>query len=347
VGKKEVVPIRSVTAVAATIKPRRVLPEHEGKYKIKLPTGTTERSKEILKKASMLQSQQTVKQVSVFERLSANSISSDDDDEEVMVSGPTSQVVRISGLSNKPISSSIFSRLGGIKTPKDELTVEESKKFAGILKNSPTKATSTMRSAGIVKHKHPLKQKVMLIKKIPAKAAMCSDDDDGSDGEPRRSGGANYRGRKMMMDTDQKTVSFSSEDEVVYVARRPKPKVSSLQMLAEQNESVKSRLGFAGAKNMDSFIHSTKKTVSMKAGLKRRASPLKVGMAKMKSDEMLRSRPRESIRERLSLQSANQLANRIERFSLDSKLERKSKPAPKKGMAANSSVFNRLGFGKN
>lgn len=29
---------------------RRVLPEHEGRYKIKLPSGTTERSKEILSK---------------------------------------------------------------------------------------------------------------------------------------------------------------------------------------------------------------------------------------------------------------------------------------------------------
>ena len=29
---------------------RRVLPEHEGKYKIKLPSGTTKRSKEILAK---------------------------------------------------------------------------------------------------------------------------------------------------------------------------------------------------------------------------------------------------------------------------------------------------------
>lgn len=30
--------------------PRRVLPEHEGRYKITLPSGTTERSKQILAK---------------------------------------------------------------------------------------------------------------------------------------------------------------------------------------------------------------------------------------------------------------------------------------------------------
>lgn len=32
---------------------RRVLPEHEGRYKITLPSGTTERSKEILAKKAM------------------------------------------------------------------------------------------------------------------------------------------------------------------------------------------------------------------------------------------------------------------------------------------------------
>lgn len=30
--------------------PRRVLPEHEGRYKVTLPSGSTERSKQILSK---------------------------------------------------------------------------------------------------------------------------------------------------------------------------------------------------------------------------------------------------------------------------------------------------------
>lgn len=34
-------------------KPRRVLPEHEGRYKITLPMGTTKRSKEILAKKAI------------------------------------------------------------------------------------------------------------------------------------------------------------------------------------------------------------------------------------------------------------------------------------------------------
>lgn len=38
------------TSTVVLPKPRRVLPEHEGKYKITLPTGTTARSQEILAK---------------------------------------------------------------------------------------------------------------------------------------------------------------------------------------------------------------------------------------------------------------------------------------------------------
>lgn len=33
--------------------PRRVLPEHEGRYKITLPSGSTERSKQILAKKAL------------------------------------------------------------------------------------------------------------------------------------------------------------------------------------------------------------------------------------------------------------------------------------------------------
>lgn len=33
--------------------PRRVLPEHEGRYKITLPSGSTERSKQILAKKAI------------------------------------------------------------------------------------------------------------------------------------------------------------------------------------------------------------------------------------------------------------------------------------------------------
>lgn len=39
--------------LSSIVKPRRVLPEHEGRYKITLPSGNTPRSKQILAKKSM------------------------------------------------------------------------------------------------------------------------------------------------------------------------------------------------------------------------------------------------------------------------------------------------------
>lgn len=41
------------TAVVLPKPARRVLPEHEGQYKIVLPSGTTQRSKEILAKRAL------------------------------------------------------------------------------------------------------------------------------------------------------------------------------------------------------------------------------------------------------------------------------------------------------
>ena len=43
---------KSQSVVSVAPKPRRVLPEHEGRYKITLPSGTTPRSKDILAKKS-------------------------------------------------------------------------------------------------------------------------------------------------------------------------------------------------------------------------------------------------------------------------------------------------------
>lgn len=48
--------IAAVAPPLTAVKPRRVLPEHEGKYKIKLPSGTTERSKQILAKQAKCES---------------------------------------------------------------------------------------------------------------------------------------------------------------------------------------------------------------------------------------------------------------------------------------------------
>lgn len=44
---------KAETAIVLPKPARRVLPEHEGAYKIVLPTGTTQRSKEILAKRAL------------------------------------------------------------------------------------------------------------------------------------------------------------------------------------------------------------------------------------------------------------------------------------------------------
>lgn len=48
---------KAETAIVLPKPARRVLPEHEGQYKIVLPTGTTQRSKEILAKRALRKNQ--------------------------------------------------------------------------------------------------------------------------------------------------------------------------------------------------------------------------------------------------------------------------------------------------
>lgn len=134
---------KAETAIVLPKPARRVLPEHEGQYKIVLPTGTTQRSKEILAKRALCKnnslptfSEQRFywfailvyadkqEKNSVFERLQKNSLE---------VSEPS---IRITGL-DKP-ASSVFARLGGLR---DSPPVE----LAGILKNSEKRQVSSSR----------------------------------------------------------------------------------------------------------------------------------------------------------------------------------------------------------
>lgn len=52
--------IRSEIAKPPAKPVRRVLPEHEGRYKITLPSGTTERSKQILAKKAISEYNQAI-----------------------------------------------------------------------------------------------------------------------------------------------------------------------------------------------------------------------------------------------------------------------------------------------
>lgn len=127
--------------LSPTVKPRRVLPEHEGRYKITLPSGTTPRSKQILAKKSMrklkfvinfprifffqfknfllVQSDKIALKTSIFNRLG-----SEDTDKE----SSQPQVVKFSTILKSP-QSSVFNRLGDKSS--DELSSEDSINYNG------------------------------------------------------------------------------------------------------------------------------------------------------------------------------------------------------------------------
>lgn len=97
---------------------RRVLPIHEGKYKVSLPKGTTKKTREILAKHSALQSDKSEKK-SVFDRLNTKHV-------EVADSTSSEPPVKLP----KPVSS-IFNRLGNYKEAD-----KGSNESSGILRSS-------------------------------------------------------------------------------------------------------------------------------------------------------------------------------------------------------------------
>lgn len=116
--------------VKPTVTVRRVLPEHEGKYKVSLPKGSTKKTRDILAKHSAMQSDKTKKK-SIFDRLNSKDVEMMDDDS-----------------SDEPVeksSASIFNRLGSYKEL--EKSDKRSKGGSGILKNS-TVSLILLDSAG-------------------------------------------------------------------------------------------------------------------------------------------------------------------------------------------------------
>jgi len=97
---------------------RRVLPIHEGKYKVSLPKGTTKKTREILAKHSALQSDKSEKK-SVFDRLNTKHV-------EIADSTSSEPPVKLP----KPVSS-IFNRLGNYKEAEKSSNVS-----SGILRSS-------------------------------------------------------------------------------------------------------------------------------------------------------------------------------------------------------------------
>ncbi|CAH1792112.1 unnamed protein product, partial [Owenia fusiformis] len=136
---------------------RRVFPEHEGRYKITMPAGTTEKTKKILQKQGKL----PVKSTSIFSRLGNESGSSSDEPS----SSSSSPSVTITGLGKIKLtkagiatqagggSPGVFGRLGGntlkhtatstideledsVDSDSEEDSVERLP-YAGVLKKTP------------------------------------------------------------------------------------------------------------------------------------------------------------------------------------------------------------------
>ncbi|KAL9927192.1 uncharacterized protein ACN427_009872 isoform 1-T1 [Glossina fuscipes fuscipes] len=245
-------------------KPRRVLPEHEGKYKIKLPTGSTERSKALLAQAKLYSDREIAKEKSdVFQRLATNSKSSIEVENTASNTSNTLEHIKIhiTGLGNKRISNStsIFSRLGG----KTEESMMVPKEIKPILKKTAKNRLSTIVKAKgvtpttIVK---PIKQKVLLVKKVPVK--KDSDDEVISEMESEaevfeESHSTEFPG------ASEKIVKFASIAEVREIA--PRRKYSSPthnaayknRLNGEQTLNVKSRLGLTN-------LHAIKKPAKLK-----------------------------------------------------------------------------------
>ncbi|XP_055545290.1 uncharacterized protein C19orf47 [Wyeomyia smithii] len=364
---------RPSSAVSLPSKPRKIFSEH----KITLPeagssSGYNRSANEVLEKRTGLVSTiiDTGSRSKVFKRLSHNSDGEDDNKDNDDQQPPAKISSKVTTRRAESPSSSVFSRLG----MKNKRSILDGP--TGILKKSPIKPMFSERTIT------SSTQKIMLVKKIPAKAMAVSDEED------TRKSYRNYQYSHMdQMETNepQKSVSFSEEDEILEIAPRPpiRPFVKTGPRLRfnEREVSVRARLGNSpNRKQQITVLRGPKKTVAMKpfrspAGNITSLSPSSLVRSKMKSDAML-LRKETPIRSRLTLVGAHEKytpirsnqSNRNESndtqrstrtFDLDSKMANLyvKRPRPgypssrtsnhnNKNFQSGSSVFDRLGYNR-
>ncbi|XP_069699409.1 uncharacterized protein C19orf47 homolog isoform X1 [Periplaneta americana] len=109
--KKQILKTKSEDTVVTppSKKVRRVLPEHEGRYKITMPSGSTPRTQRILAKQGLLNQ----KKKTVFDRLGDGSVTSTTENEgpSITITGLGLNIVK-PAISTSEKQSSVFSRLG-------------------------------------------------------------------------------------------------------------------------------------------------------------------------------------------------------------------------------------------
>ncbi|KAL0266706.1 UNVERIFIED_CONTAM: hypothetical protein PYX00_009181 [Menopon gallinae] len=249
-------------------KTRRVLPEEEGGYTVKMPSGVTERSKKLLEKAKLRQNK------TVFDRLGESSVSSTSD----VTSASGTTVSKLSGNREKT-ASSVFSRLGeksslvtSTSSNGDSPDLVDQLPYRGILKSNvarkPVKTrrglspNSTMRAD---KELHLSKTNNTKVKKINLKERLGT----AVKGKQTPSTGAKNLNRIQIITT------FEEEDE-------PPPKVQTLSKRFESvnaaNDSFKEKknvldgVGTLRSEMMQakSKVSSTTQLPEVKRGMKRR-----------------------------------------------------------------------------
>ncbi|XP_016977848.1 uncharacterized protein LOC108043586 isoform X2 [Drosophila rhopaloa] len=362
VSPKVKTPVATKSKASPPAKPaRRVLPEHEGKYKVTLPSGTTERSKQILAKREKLYSDRvsSSKKSDIFSRLQTG----EDESQEGIVSssGESSVRVHITGVSKVADTSSnnsVFARLGGKQSslPKDLTLNKEIKSIlkntqrsvgGGVTKNSPIVKAKKVATSAVPQ------QKVMLVHKVPLKRGDDEDDsmdDFGSDEDDYASTGES---EDFEMGSGEKIVKFASTAEVREIA----PETSYKARNGKNFANIKSRLV--------SKLHATKKTYNLKASPSKkpqgRLSPVKGKVIRMRSDELMTRQDTLPVHKRLGSNSSSApirappaVPHRQQRLEQRPEQQKKKYIPPRRYNSMNAghnkprdqsgSVFDRLGF---
>ncbi|XP_017019333.1 uncharacterized protein C19orf47 [Drosophila kikkawai] len=374
VVKSQVASVGAKAKVSPPAKPaRRVLPEHEGKYKVTLPSGTTERSKQILAKREKLYSDRvsSSKKTDIFSRLNANSGEDEAQEGIVSSSGESNVRVHITGatkLADTSSNSSVFARLGGKQSTDSPGQATLTKEIKSILKNSQRSglAGGVTKNSPIVKAKRVApaaslmksQQKVMLVHKVPLKRGDDEDDSMNNDESDEDNYFSSAESDDIEMAVSEKIVKFASTAEVREIAPEPSNKSRQGKNFAN---NIKSRLG------MVSKLHATKKTYNLKASPTKKAQgPVKGKAIRMRSDELLTRQDTLPVHKRLGSNNSATPPTRLppapHRQHQQQPQQHRREPHQNKKYApprrhnsmnagynkprgqSNSSVFDRLGF---
>ncbi|XP_023703277.1 uncharacterized protein C19orf47 homolog isoform X2 [Cryptotermes secundus] len=147
-AKKQTLKTKSEQEVQAPPlkKVRRVLPEHEGRYKITMPSGSTPRTQKILAKQGLL----TQKKKTVFDRLGDGSVTSTTESEgpSITITGLGLNIVKPA--SSMPEKSSVFLRLGE-KSQVSSTSNQDILEGKTYLEDIPVSRESVLPYAGVFK----------------------------------------------------------------------------------------------------------------------------------------------------------------------------------------------------